>query len=60
MISFKLFLLVVLLLACLMAVAEAQWGYGGYGYRPYGYGGYGWRRPYRPWGYRPYGYGWGK
>ncbi|CCD61367.1 Neuropeptide-Like Protein [Caenorhabditis elegans] len=59
MISAKLFFIVLLLIACLLAVAEAQWGYG---YRPYGYGGYGgWRRPYyRPWGYRPYGYGWGK
>ncbi|CAP22567.1 Protein CBR-NLP-34.2 [Caenorhabditis briggsae] len=59
MISAKLFFLVILLIACLVAVTEAQWGYG---YRPYGgYGGYGgFRRPYRPWGYRPYGYGWGK
>ncbi|CAP22648.1 Protein CBG01367 [Caenorhabditis briggsae] len=67
MISAQLFFL-VLLIACLLAFANAQWGYG---YRPYGYGGYGgyggWGHHHhhhggwgRPWGYRPYGWGWGK
>uniref|UniRef100_A0A915CWS6 Uncharacterized protein n=1 Tax=Ditylenchus dipsaci TaxID=166011 RepID=A0A915CWS6_9BILA len=51
--SSKLFpsvLLVVLLamLVCFMTV-QAQWGYGGYGFRPWGYGGYGNYRYRQPW-----------
>ncbi|KAE9548553.1 hypothetical protein FO519_008235 [Halicephalobus sp. NKZ332] len=46
MLSLKALIFLVVLIAAFAVVTEAQWGYYGYGYRP-------WRR------WRPYGYGYG-
>lgn len=54
--KFSSIILITLLVCFLLNSVMAQFGYGGYGYRPFAYGyrpfGYGFRRPY---GFRPYG-----
>jgi hypothetical protein len=68
-------LLLLVLLAAILAVANAQWGYG---FNPWyafitmnfknafrfgrGFGGYGWNRGFNRWGGfgSPFGWGWGK